>query len=227
MAEIAIKDIAEIYSIRRSHWSGHFVYRGENSNKYSLRPKFGRKLAEPYRAASGKTFPVPEHEQPMLAAFKRYAAPYLANRPEDEWDWLAVAQHHGLATRLLDWTSNILVAAYFACLTPGKGDAVIYVLDTDKVGDAPLSESPFTLKQNVIFHPRHSTARVAAQAGVFTSHADPELEFSGDMLQKIILPANILLELSVTLTTFDITKARLFPGLDSVAEQVNDRHGCR
>ncbi|HLA70592.1 MAG TPA: FRG domain-containing protein [Steroidobacteraceae bacterium] len=226
MADITIKEIAEIYSIRRGHWDGHFIYRGENSSEYSLRPKFGRKLVEPYKAASGKAFPAPAHEQPMLTEFKRFAAPHLSTRPEDEWDWLAIAQHHGLATRLLDWTSNILVAAYFACVRPRKEDAVIYVLDTEKIQDAPLSESPFSVAQNVVFHPRHSTARIAAQAGVFTSHADPALEFSGDMLQRVILPARILVELSVTLSTFDITKAKLFPGLDSVAERINDRNGC-
>jgi type I restriction enzyme M protein len=50
----------------------------------------------------------------MLEKFKREAIPYLTIKPNDDWDWLALAQHHGLPTRLLDWTQNPLVAVGIA-----------------------------------------------------------------------------------------------------------------
>lgn len=226
MTDTTISEIADIYRFRRSHWDGHFVYRGERSVAYALRPKFGRHLAQPFDAGTGRSFPVPKHERSMLNEFKRCSPPFLDRYPTDDWDWLAVAQHHGLATRLLDWTENILVAAYFACSDCGNEDAVIYALDTAQIAVAPLNKSPFSLEKDVIFHPRHSTARITAQAGLFTSHADPARPFVGALLQRIIVPASLLIDLKVTLATYGVNKAKLFPGLDTIAEDVNGSYGC-
>ncbi|HEX6643737.1 MAG TPA: FRG domain-containing protein [Gemmatimonadales bacterium] len=82
-------------------------------------------------------------EAHILRNFLRYSKPYVGG-DEEEWELLFTAQHHGLPTRLLDWSYSPLVAAHFATLDPTpRGDRVIWQLDWrrmhERFGLTPLA----------------------------------------------------------------------------------------
>jgi hypothetical protein len=75
-----------------------------------------------------------ELEAHILRNFIRYSRPHLPTAPVNEWEVLVAAQHHGVPTRLLDWTYSPLVAAHFATTDAHVGrDRAVWRLDWQQV----------------------------------------------------------------------------------------------
>jgi hypothetical protein len=73
-------------------------------------------------------------ERHLLRNFRKYA--HRQTPGPTTWDWLALGQHHGLPTRLLDWTFSPLVALHFATASWPEHDAVLWSVDCARVHHA-------------------------------------------------------------------------------------------
>lgn len=184
--------------------------RGVSNHEYPLLPSL-------FRHADVESADLREHN--LMWIFKTHAKAHLDSLPKNEIEWMAIAQHHGLPTRLLDWSLSPLVACFFAVQSLSSDDAAIYIYD---IGKFKKEEeiNPLNLSEIVAFFPSHGTKRVTAQSGMFTIHPTKNMKLESKTIKKILIPASKKKYFLEKLVKYGIHQGTIFPDLDGLSNYV-------
>jgi hypothetical protein len=173
-------------------------------------------------------------EADMLNEFKR-SNPLLI-QPQgamDDWDYLALGQHFGLPTRLLDWSNNALTALWFAVSSnmnvcdSDSPYAMVWMLAAgeDDVVRNMNEIHPFNVPATKIFRPRLIKQRINNQSGVFTILSSEDIKqrrfmhqndsFS-EKLVRIKIPSDKIPDLRNDLNMLGVNAFSIFPELEGL-----------
>lgn len=208
MHEARIRTFADLHQVVCGHGLG-WIYRGQPEADWALVPGIGRQSE------------LMAVERELFAAWKRGAVQFVDPPPPSDWDWMAIAQHHGLATRLLDWTGNPLAAAFFACCHQGSDDAVIWAFAPGQTAE-PAAD-PFAAEGVLLVRPGAHAARIARQGAAFTIHGPPDIRIDErhGALHKLVVDAGYRDRLLEELSRYGYNHATLFPDLDGLSRFLN------
>jgi hypothetical protein len=193
------------------------------------------------------------HDEMALIGHFVSRAPSRSHRrcpdSDDYFGWLFLAQHYGLPTRLLDWSENPLVAAFFAVLQELGDDGCIWglwptgvnrafgiPLGLIQIRDPKLRESaksaftgitPPDEAEVLAIDGQEIDPRMLAQMGRFTIHSSrtpmeqgPE---SADWLRQFMIPKEAKTKIRRQLSDFGVQLPNLFPDLGSLAADMKRR----
>ena len=206
-------------------YPGKFIYRGQSGTELKLRSTFDRYFPDVPQKKRKEIF------EKLLSSFKNecdFRIPEICQMDDDSL--LAFARHHGLPTRLLDWSRSIYVAAFFACnryeCVDQADSVVIYALNTQ----SQLIDEELGLK--VIRPADRNNYRQFYQQGLYTllnTYHDTIEDYLLDaqkrcqqidepVLYKILLPVSECVEALIDLQFMNINFSALYGDADGYAQ---------
>lgn len=210
----------------------HLFFRGQADYEWTLAPSIAR-LKNPENCYSTTLTGWLNLESYLIREFKKYSYPYLKDEPNNYHDWLVHAQHHGLPTRLLDWSVNPLKALFFAVEDRALDhvDAALFLCTPKQM--APTTKDIHEGKGTQFFYSSHINERVSAQEGAFSIPYlnEEEDDFTHDLdidteklssYKKIKIPKEFKPNLRHSLNKLGINHRTIYPGLDGISKMLKD-----
>lgn len=210
------------------------LFRGEPQEGNKLIPSLGRGTEANTSGDLCGTF-----ETNLIQEFKRLSFPVIKKNPNSEFEWLFLAQHYGLPTRLLDWSTNPLVALFFAVEKNDEENAVLYIVShmiTDdydvfdfrtadikpdkKIGALKVSALQPKQGEFIFVRPKYTDQRYLNQKSIFSCPANPFKELSLPGIIKLSINKEWKHNIRNRLKVLGITHSYIYPGLEGVAREV-------
>ncbi|MGP0579615.1 FRG domain-containing protein [Paenibacillus peoriae] len=187
------------------------------------------------------------YEETAYRRFISLGHPFLNG--EKDWELLFIMQHHGVKTRLLDWSPSLLTALFFA--TQKNEAPVLWMLHPRKLNKKCAGEyTVFSMPMIVSYEryimtpnrlsfgtaaifPTRNTTRQVIQQGVFTVQGDGNIpleeECNGTLiresiLKKIEIPESLFEEIRYFLKLNNITQFTMYPDLDGLSNHIHDAY---
>ena len=235
--EYTVLTLPQFVELAGNYWDTlGWIFRGQGRNldEWPLIPKAGRAEFLSPATSVWKERGETTNDLGRFHAWREQAVAFCEYLPENDFECLAYAQHYGLATRLLDWTKNPLVALFFAV-----------ECDLDKDGVVCCHRPDWYVNRDgmklvgcdcvACLVPRPFDRRIQSQNGVFTFHPTPNEPLApkevnpkdsvaipdGMDLVTIRIPAEMKDILLRQLSTVGISRKNLFPDLEGLSDFIN------
>ncbi len=233
-------------------------FRGQRSSRWPIRSSLVRYVAKRLRGAIPEPASewrqcVRELETSLYFKYRSRAWPRLSEAERTPWGVVFSMQHHGLPTRLVDWTESFLCALYFAQEERERDDAaLIFVLRPERLNERYLKVNGLVAlaedmgkeptrryhpaNQEVVegalppiaVVPPHCNERMIAQRSVFMltgeSRWPVELDCGDEILQSFELPPSTWDEVTDYLRLFGAGRYAYYADLPALAAELMAEH---